>query len=312
LEVEPKILAYDLHPDYFSTLWALKQVGITCVGVQHHHAHIASCMAENHLDGRVIGFALDGTGYGTDEKIWGGEVLVADYGEFERVAHLDYMPMPGGAAAVAEPRRMAISYLFAHFGRDFWDLDIPFVRALDRPRTEKLLRMIELELNSPLTSSTGRLFDAVAALAGVRERVNYEAQAAIELEAAIKEAKDENGYPFAIREDGESWTIDTRPMFLAVVQDLREGVPLGVLSQRFHLGFVEILACTAGLVRGRTGLDRVCLSGGSFQNRFLSGHLQERLLAEGFQVFTHAEVPCGDGGISLGQAVIAAHRGTPL
>ena len=312
LEVEPKILAYDLHPDYFSTRWALEQAGIASVGVQHHHAHIASCIAENLLDGRVIGFALDGTGYGTDGKVWGGEVLVADYGEFERVAHLEYMPMPGGAAAVAEPRRMAISYLFAHFGRDFWDLDIPFVRRLDRPRTEKLRRMIELELNSPLTSRTGRLFDAVAALAGVRERVNYEAQAAIELEAAIDVTREGNAYPFAIREQDNGWIIDTRPMFVALVQDLREGVPLGVLSQRFHLGFVEILARTAELVRERTGLDRVCLSGGSFQNRFLAEHLPKRLESEGFQVFTHAEVPCGDGGISLGQAVIAAHRGTPL
>ena len=207
---------------------------------------------------------------------------------------------------------MAISYLFAHFGRDFWDLDIPFVRRLDRPRTEKLRRMIELELNSPLTSRTGRLFDAVAALAGVRERVNYEAQAAIELEAAIDVTREGNAYPFAIREQDNGWIIDTRPMFVALVQDLREGVPLGVLSQRFHLGFVEILARTAELVRERTGLDRVCLSGGSFQNRFLAEHLPKRLESEGFQVFTHAEVPCGDGGISLGQAVIAAHRGTPL
>lgn len=268
-------------------------------------------MAENHLDGRVIGFALDGTGYGTDGKVWGGEVLVADYVEFERVAHLDYIPMPGGAAAVVEPRRMAISYLFAHFGRDFWDLDIPFVRGLDRPWTERLLRVIELGINSPLTSRTGRLFDAVAALAGVRERVNYEAQAAIELEAAIDTTSEGNAYPFAIREQDNGWIIDTRPMFLAVVKDLREGVRRGVLSQRFHLGFVGILVRTAVLVRERTGLDRVCLSGGSFQNRFLSEHLQDRLQADGFHVFMHAEVPCGDGGISLGQALVAAHRPTP-
>ena len=242
LEIEPQILAYDLHPDYFSTRWALAQEGMERVGVQHHHAHIASCMAENHLDGRVIGFALDGTGYGTDGNVWGGEVLVCDYRGFERVAHLDYIPMPGGSAAIVEPRRMAISYLFRHFGRDFWDLDIPFVRALDRRRTENLLQLIEHGINSPLTSSTGRLFDAVAALAGVREHVNYEAQAAIELEAAIEDhgadpssapsasrrTVDGDGYPFAIREEGGGWIIDTRPMFLALVQDLREGVPLAL------------------------------------------------------------------------------------
>jgi hydrogenase maturation protein HypF len=344
LEIEPQTLAYDLHPDYFSTRWALAQEGIERVGVQHHHAHIASCMAENRLDGKVIGFALDGTGYGTDGNVWGGEVLVGDYSGFERVAHLDYVPMPGGSAAILEPRRMAISYLFRHFGRDFWDLDIPFVRALNRPRTENLLKLIEHGINSPLTSSTGRLFDAVAALARVRENVNYEAQAAIELEAAIERklpiadgrfsilprpSPPENppsdlslvaalpgslgdaGYPIAIREEGAVWILDTRPMFLALVQDIREGVPTGVLSYRFHLGLVDVLAHTAELVRGRTGLVRVCLSGGSFQNCFLSEHLQKRLEREGFQVFTHAEVPCGDGGISLGQAMVAAHRRRP-
>ena len=308
LEVEPQILAYDLHPDYFSTRWALKQAGMACVGVQHHHSHIASCMAENHLDGRVIGFALDGTGYGLDGNVWGGEVLVGDYRGFERLAHLDYIPMPGGSAAIIEPQRMAISYLFQHFGREFWGLEIPFVRALDRPRTETLLRLIERGVNSPLTSSTGRLFDAVAAMAGVRERVNYEAQAAIELEAALEETGGGNGYLFAIRDEGGAWIIETRPMFLSLAQDIREGVPTGVISFRFHLGLVDVLARTAELVLGRTGLDRVCLSGGSFQNCFLAEHLQARLEREGFQVFTHAEVPCGDGGISLGQALVAAHR----
>jgi len=341
LEIEPQTVAYDLHPDYFSTRWALAQEGLERVGVQHHHAHIASCMAENRLDGKVIGFALDGTGYGTDGKVWGGEVLVSDFRGFERVAHLDYIPMPGGSAAILEPRRMAISYLFRHFGRDFWDLDIPFVRALDHPRTENLLKLIEHGINSPLTSGTGRLFDAVAALAGIRERVNYEAQAAIELEAAIERklpiadgrfsilsppsspenpqpdlslvtalpgSRGDAGYPITIREEGAAWILDTRPMFLALVQDIREGVPTGVLSYRFHLGFVDVLARVADLVRGRTGLDRICLSGGSFQNCFLSQHLQERLEQQGFQVFAHAEVPCGDGGISLGQAMVAAHR----
>ena len=309
LQVEPRIIAYDLHPDYFCTRWALEQTGMDGVGVQHHHAHIASCMAENHLDGRVIGFALDGTGYGTDGNVWGGEVLVCDYGEFERVAHLDYVPLPGGSAAIFEPRRMAISYLFHHFGRDFWNLGIPFVRALDRPRTETLLKLIERGINSPLTSSAGRLFDAVSALIRIREKVNYEAQAAIELEAAITEdATDDFRYPIAIREEGSGWIIDTRPLFTALAQDLREGAPTGVISRRFHLGFVDVLARTADLVRGRTGLGRICLSGGSFQNCFLAQHLEQRLVQQGFEVFTHAEVPCGDGGISLGQAMVAAHR----
>jgi hydrogenase maturation protein HypF len=308
LQVEPQILAYDLHPDYFSTRWALAQQGMELVGVQHHHAHIASCMAENHLDGRVIGFALDGTGYGTDGHVWGGEVLACDFGGFERVAHLDYIPMPGGSAAILEPRRMAVSYLFRHFGREFWNLDIPFVRALDRRRTENLLKLIENGINAPLTSSTGRLFDAVAALIGVRENVNYEAQAAIELESAIDDADARSGYPFGVREDGDGWIIDTQPVFLALIEDLRAGVSNGISSHGFHLGFAEALARVAVLVRERTGLVRVCLSGGSFQNSFLFQHLQERLQRAGFRIFTHADVPCGDGGISLGQAMIAAHR----
>jgi hydrogenase maturation protein HypF len=308
LEVEPRLLAYDLHPDYFSTRWAMAQAGPDRVGVQHHHAHIASCMAENHLEGSVIGLALDGTGYGLDGNVWGGEILAADYRDFQRFAHLDYVAMPGGSAAIVEPRRMAISYLFHHWGRDFWGLDIPFTRRLDRRRTEILLRLIERGVNSPLTSSCGRLFDAVAALVGIRENVNYEAQAAIELEAALEAGNKDTGYPCAIREAGGGWVIDTRPLFLALVEDLREGVPAGTISSRFHLGLVDVLVRSTGLVRGRTGFDRICLSGGSFQNFFLLENASRRLKAEGFQVFSQAEVPCGDGGLSLGQALVAAHR----
>ena len=308
LEVAPQLLAYDLHPDYFSTRWAQAKAGVDRVGVQHHHAHIASCMAENHLEGSVIGLALDGTGYGLDGNVWGGEVLVADYRDFQRLAHLDYVPMPGGSAAIGEPRRMAISYLFHHWGRDFWGLDIPFTRGLDRRRTETLLRLMERGVNSPLTSSCGRLFDAVAALAGVREQVNYEAQAAIELEGALEGVGEGIGYPFAIRDASGGWVIDTHPLFLALVQDLREGVPAGIISRRFHLGLVDVLVRAAELVRGRTGLERVCLSGGSFQNTFLLEHTSQRLEVEGFKVFSHAEVPCGDGGLSLGQALVAGHR----
>ena len=307
LEVEPQLLAYDLHPDYFSTRWALGQSSIKRVGVQHHHAHIASCMAENHLDGKVIGIALDGTGYGTDGAVWGGEVLLATYADFQRVAHLDYVPMPGGAAAITEPWRMAVSYLHKHFSETLWDLEIPFVRELDRRRVTVLVRMLERGVNSPLTSSCGRLFDAVSALAGIRKRVNYEAQAAIEFEAAIAGEGEGAGYPFDIRPEGSGWIIDTQPLFAALVNDLKCGVPAGIVSRRFHEGFVDVLARTAKLIYGETGLDNICLSGGSFQNVFLLEHLKRRLEAEGLKVFTHSEVPCGDGGLSLGQALVAAH-----
>jgi hydrogenase maturation protein HypF len=308
LEIEPRVIAHDLHPDYFSTRWALAQKGIDLVGVQHHHAHIASCMAENHLDGKVIGFALDGTGYGTDGKVWGGEVLIADYLNFERAAHFAYVPMPGGAAAIQEPWRMAASYLAQHFGERFLDLPIPFVRQLDRRSVEVLLRMIERGVNSPLTSSCGRLFDAVAALAGIRQTVTYEAQAAIELEMALDGSADDSAYPLAVRAEVVEMVIDTQPLFAALVEDLRQGVSAGVISRRFHNGLVQVFSNLAELLRERTSLNRVCLSGGTFQNTYLLESLRARLEASRFEVFTHSEVPAGDGGLSLGQALVAAYR----
>jgi hydrogenase maturation protein HypF len=309
LEIRPQIIAYDLHPDYFSTRWALEQSGVELAGVQHHHAHIASCMAENHLDGRVIGFALDGTGYGTDGKIWGGEVLLAGYENFERAAHFEYVPLPGGAAAIREPWRMAVSYLAQHFGREFLNLDIPFVRQLDRRKVDFLLCMMEQGVNSPLTSSCGRLFDAVAALAGIRQQVNYEAQAAIELEMAMTMTASEGApYPLRILPDGEHWIISTRPLFEAVLDDLGRGLAAGEISQRFHDGLVEGFIRLATLLREKTALDRVCLSGGTFHNIYLSQRLEARLFEAGFQVFTQKEVPSGDGGLSLGQALIAAAK----
>jgi hydrogenase maturation protein HypF len=313
LEIKPEIIAYDLHPDYFSTKWALQQNGVKLVGVQHHHAHIASCMAENHLEGRVIGFALDGTGYGTDGNIWGGEVLVAEFGAFERAAHFEYVALPGGAAAIREPWRIAVSYLAHHFGREFLKLDIPFVRELDRSKVELILRMMEQGVNSPLTSSCGRLFDAVAALIGIREEVNYEAQAAIELEMAMGAAEEtsldrDTAYPMKLAPEGGNWIISTRPMFEALLGDLgRNGSP-ATISRRFHDGLVEGFVELAALLRVKTSLNRVCLSGGTFHNIYLSKRLEARLSDTGFEVFTQKEVPSGDGGLSLGQALVAGAR----
>ncbi len=309
LEIKPQVLAYDLHPDYFSSRWALSQTGIRMVGVQHHHAHIASCMAENQLEGRVIGFALDGTGYGTDTRIWGGEVLVADYLDFRRAAHLAYVPLPGGEAAIREPWRMAVAYLAQHFGREFLDWRLSLLERLDRRHIDLVLRMMERGVNSPLTSSCGRLFDAVAALIGVRQEVNYEAQAAIELEMAILDpAREEAAYPFELLDQEGSWIIGTRPMFEALLRDLRADATLSAMSQRFHNGLVAIFAEIARRLRTREELTRVCLSGGTFQNLYLFEKLTRQLRTEGFEVFTHSEVPPGDGGLSLGQALVAAHR----
>jgi hydrogenase maturation protein HypF len=278
------------------------------IGVQHHHAHIASCMAENQLEGQVIGIALDGTGYGTDGKIWGGEVLVAGYEGFERRAHLEYVPMPGGAAAIREPWRMAVSYLAHHFGRELFEFPISFVRQLDNRKTQTLLRMMERRLNSPLTSSCGRLFDAVAALVGIRQHVNYEAQAAIELEMAMDGSPGEETYPLTITPEGDIWIIHTRSMFEALLDDLKEGAMVADMSQRFHNGLVQVFAKVAEGIGEETGLNRVCLSGGTFNNAYLCERLESRLSRAGFEVFTQNEVPAGDGGLSLGQAMIAAHR----
>jgi hydrogenase maturation protein HypF len=315
LEIQPEIIAYDLHPDYFSTQWALQQSGAKLVGVQHHHAHIASCMAENHLEGRVIGFALDGTGYGADGHIWGGEVLIAGFEDFERAAHFEYVPLPGGTAAIREPWRMAVSYLTHHFGREFlalefMNLDIPFVRQLNPRKVDFLLRMMEQDVNSPLTSSCGRLFDAVAALVGIRQEVNYEAQAAIELEMAMASemASSEEGpaYPMRLVPEGDNWIISTRPLFEALLDDLGRNLPVAAISRRFHNGLVEGFVELATLLRKKTAHNRVCLSGGTFHNVYLSERLEARLSEVGFEVFTQKEVPSGDGGLSLGQALVAA------
>lgn len=308
LEVRPSIVAYDLHPDYLSTRWALAQSELKTVGVQHHHAHIASCMAENHLEGRVIGFAFDGTGYGTDGRIWGGEVLLADYLDFDRAAHLTYVPLPGGSAAIREPWRVAISHLWAAFGFDLLKLPIPFLHQIRQSKILTILQMMDREVNSPLTSSCGRLFDAVAALINLRHEINYEAQAAIELEMCRDEAFAGQPYPFSIDESGGILQVDSRPLFRAIVEDLRHGATAGKVSQRFHDGLVEVLVRVALILRGRTSLNSVCLSGGTFQNAYLATRLEKLLREMRFDVFTHSQVPAGDGGLSLGQAVVAAYR----
>ncbi len=261
-------------------------------------------MAENYLDGKVIGFSLDGTGYGTDGHIWGGEVLVADYSGFERAAHFDYVPLPGGAAAIHEPWRMALSYLHHHYGADLFKFDIPFLRALDRKKANFILGMIEKKLNSPVTSSCGRLFDAVAALLGIRNTVSYEGQAAIQLENAMAGVEDEGAYSVGVA-DG---IIDTKPLFDELLHDLKSGVEIKVISRRFHNSLINAFVGLAAHLRDERQIDRVCLSGGTFQNLYLCENLQQKLESAGFQVFTQSEVPCNDGGLSLGQALIAAHQ----
>jgi len=299
--LQPEIVAYDLHPEYLSTKYAL-EIDATKIGVQHHHAHIASCLADNEIKGEVIGVAFDGLGLGTDGKLWGGEFFVADFLEAERIAHLEYVPMPGGAKAIREPWRMAAVYLHRAFGDDFLNLEIPFVKNLNKGAWKTIRQMITTETNSPLTSSMGRLFDGVASLLGVRDAVNYEGQAAIELEA-IAEKNCSDGYVFEIAED-ES-IIKISDVFHQIIKDMLEGISPKVISAKFHNGVAHLISFIARQIRNERKLNRVALSGGVFQNMFLLEQTCRILKSDGFDVFAHNRVPTNDGGISLGQAAIA-------
>jgi hydrogenase maturation protein HypF len=304
-QLRPSVVAYDLHPEYLSTKYALALYEeFERVGVQHHHAHVASCMADNRIEGEVIGVAMDGLGFGTDGRMWGGEFFVADFVEAERVAHLDYLPMPGGARAVREPWRMAAVYLHRTFGDDFLNLNLPFVQQLDRRAWAALRGMVKSGTNSPDTSSMGRLFDAVAGLLCLRSAVNYEGQAAIELETKADRAC-ELGYEFGFDESG---VIKAEGVVRAAAEDLLEGLAPATVSAKFHQGVAALVASVARRVREERRLNRVVLSGGVFQNMLLLGRARRALSRDGFEVFTHRRVPTNDGGISLGQAAIANAR----
>lgn len=303
LEIDPLVVAYDLHPDYVSTRYALSLNGVELVGVQHHHAHIAACMAENGLSGPVIGLAMDGSGYGPDGTIWGGEILVADYAGFSRAGHFRTVVLPGGEKAIEEPWRTAVAYLHEIYGRGLFDLDIEFVQSLDPSEGGNIVAMIEKGINCPKTSSCGRLFDAVAALIRLRDRVSFRGQAAVELEMVMGEG-DDGSYSFEInREDG--LVVDCRPIIRGIVADLAGGVDGGTISRRFHNSLVRALTGSCRLLRDETRINRVAMSGGVFQNTYLLGALERALAGEGFEVHTHSRVPTNDGGISLGQALVA-------
>jgi hydrogenase maturation protein HypF len=303
LEIDPQVIAYDLHPDYVSTQYATKQTGVKKIGVQHHHAHIASCMAEHGISGPVIGLAMDGTGYGTDGTIWGGEILLADFHSFKRVGHFQNVSLPGGEAAVREPWRMALAYLSQAFEKDLFDLPIEFVDHLDPRQAAHILTMIEKNINSPQTSSCGRLFDGVSALLGLRDRASYRGQAAVELEMEIGEG--EGSYSTVIGEGKLGLIIPHIPIIRGVVSDLVEGVDRRTISRKFHNTLVRLLGDACVKLRHQHKLNRIVLSGGVFQNVFLLGQLEEILSDQGFTVYTHSSIPTNDGGISLGQVMVA-------
>jgi hydrogenase maturation protein HypF len=301
-DIEPQVVAHDLHPEYLSTKYAFDLADahpdLDLVGVQHHHAHIASCLADNGEAGPVIGVAFDGTGYGPDGTIWGGEFLLADLAGYERGGHLAPVPMPGGAAAIRQPWRMAAAYL----GDDARE-----VAERHTDRWTAVTAMARKGVNSPLTSSAGRLFDAAAALLGVRDTINYEGQAAIELEQLADPAEAE-AYPAGLETGRGPFQARGSDLLHALLADRTGGVPAPLIAARFHHGVAALIEAGCLHLRDQSGLGTVALSGGVFQNTFLLNAAVTRLEARGFRVLLHSRIPCNDGGISLGQAVVAASR----
>jgi len=305
--IEPKALAYDLHPDYLSTQYALSIPDIPRIGAQHHHAHIVSAMAENGIEGDVIGVSLDGTGFGLDGTIWGGEFIKANLRDFDRLAHLKKVPMPGSSMAIKEPWRMAMVYLSEAFGDEAIHLRIDLMKRIDFQKWDILERAIEKKINTPWTSSMGRFFDAISSLLSIRDKVQYEGQAAIELEMiADKEIRET--YPFYLIKEESPFAIDSTEVIRGVVGDLTEGVSNSKISGKFHRTIAHMIIETCEVMRSSESLNRVVLSGGVFQNIFLLTLVTEGLKRSGFNVYTHHLVPANDGGISLGQAVIGHMR----
>ncbi|MBN1189613.1 MAG: carbamoyltransferase HypF [Dehalococcoidales bacterium] len=305
--LQPSMMACDLHPDYLSTRWAEEEAAkrdLPLVRVQHHHAHIAACMAENGVSGQVIGVALDGTGLGTDRRIWGCEFLVADYQCFNRKAHLEYLPQPGGDAAVHRPYRTAIGYLYSLLGNEDTCTDLPPFQKVDEVEIELIKKQAGLFLNTPLTSSCGRLFDAVSSILGICQQADYDGQAAAELEAAAGNNKTDSVYPFLIEENDGLRVIRIKEMLAALVCDFRGGKPAGVISAVFHDTIVQIIVRVCLDISQETGLKKVALSGGVFQNRRLLRGVYSGLKAAGLLPLHHLHLPSNDGCISLGQAVV--------
>ena len=306
--IEPEIIACDLHPEYLPSKYAVDYASkrkLPIVKVQHHHAHIAGCLVENKIEGPVIGVAFDGVGYGADGAIWGGEFMIAGWRGFKRVGHFEYVPMPGGAAAIKKPYRMALGYLYSLLG----DIELPGPLQNVKPAEIDIIkRQIQQKINCPLTSSVGRLFDAVAAITGVRYEIDYEAQAAIELEtlgARCIKPNERKVYPFNFEVKDGVRVVRLGELFQAVLSDVKQNITVPEISAKLHntVAYIAVKICQD--IARETGLKQVALSGGVFQNRLLLRLTRKQLEKAGFEVYTHHIVPCNDGCISLGQAVIA-------
>ncbi|MEI6060768.1 MAG: carbamoyltransferase HypF, partial [Bacteroidota bacterium] len=292
----------DLHPSYISTRTGLNFGNFPMVQVQHHHAHIASCMAEHRLDEKVIGVALDGTGYGTDGNSWGGEFFVCDLNDFHRITHFEYIIMPGGDRAAEEPWRMSISWLYKVFGRNFTELKIPFLEKTDRENIRLIIQMIDKKINCPLTSGAGRLFDCVASLLNLVQIADFQAEGPMRLEAIVRYDCIES-YPFT---PGE--TIGFNDTIRGIVGDIMAGMDTATIATKFHNTIILVIFDSANAIRSKEGINKVVLSGGVFQNKYLLEGTIELLLKNNFEVYSHATVPTNDGGIALGQLAVASKR----
>ena len=301
---KPEYLACDMHPDYFSTNYASfleKKHNIRVIRVQHHHAHIVAAMAEHGLDEKVIGISMDGTGYGTDGNMWGGEFLLADNSDFERFTHFDYIPMPGGDMVVEEPWRMAFSYLYKYFGDTIDYNSMPVFRSVDRQRLTLVKEMVQKGINCPLSSGAGRLFDAVSALLGICPVTSFDSEAPMRLESAINSDTDLY-YPFST--GGRVVFAET---FRAIIADMQHS-DVSLISAKFHNTVAQAILEVSESIRKETSLEKIVLSGGVFQNKYLLEKTIQKLTQKMFKVYTNHQVPVNDGGISLGQLVVASKK----
>jgi len=305
LDFKPSVIAHDMHPDYFTTCYAEEQKDMSLFPVQHHHAHMVSCMAEHSFSKPAIGIILDGTGYGIDRCIWGGEILAGDWLSFRRMGHFEYVPVPGGEKAIKEPWRMALSYLYHTYGEKFLDLSLPITKKRNIREIELIIKMIERNVNCPLTSSCGRLFDGVAAILGIQMYNRYEGQAAMMLEHCLPDNPGTEAYPAGISGNSIPLKISVRQIIENIVHDCQNGISISDISAKFHNTVAKVFTQSALHVKSKTGFDTVVLSGGCFQNAYLLKCVTILCENAGMKVFTHALVPPNDGGISLGQAVVA-------
>jgi len=309
-KIKPRVIVCDMHPDYNSHALArdLSLKNGELIEVQHHHAHIASCMLENDLKGKVIGVAFDGTGYGPDNNIWGGEFLISSYKDFTRMGHFKYLPMPGADMAVKEPWRMAASYLYDAFGDSSLRLGIPFTKKIPVKEWRVLRGMISKGINSPLTSSAGRLFDAASAITSSIFKVAHEAQAPVSLQRLAEEAWYEEGlYPYDIQKKG--LVIDVRKTIMGIVKDIKSNVAREIVSARFHNTIAAIINDMCMRIKAKSGIRKIALSGGVFQNALLTEKTERLLEESGFSVYKQAAFSMNDSGVSRGQAAVASARG---